>query len=119
MKFVQICLFVQFLAFINGETFENTLQYIENELEKLQIDTNLGAVEKYLKMVVLKNTLDHIIESREHELRKIQDQETQQKLKEEKELEERTKLESKVFQKYLAKNTGGTSFVRDFHTMRY
>ena len=119
MKFVQICLFVQFLALINGKTFENILQYIENELEKLQIDTNLGAVEKYLKMVVLKNTLDQIIESREHELRKIQDQETQQKLKEEKELEERTKLESKIFQKYLAKNMGGTSFARDFHTMRY
>jgi len=119
MNLVQICCLIQILVVVNGESFENTLQYIEKELENLQEDKKLGPVEKYFKMVVLKNTLDQIIENREQALRKIQNQEIERKLKEEKETEERSRLESQVFEKYLAKDMGKSSFYRDFHTMRY
>jgi hypothetical protein len=119
MKLIAVCLLVQFLVYVNGENFENTLDLIERQLEQLQEDEKMGPVEKYLKMVVLKKTLDQIIETKEHELQKIQDQEQQRKLAEQRDLEEKSKLETQIFQKYLGGKMGGSSFNKDFHTMRY
>ena len=100
---------ISLVTLANGMSYDFQKHLIENELVRTQNDHKLGSFEKYLKINALNRVIDHLVQSREHELqikfKKISLDQWNKKLK--------------IYNKYLGSKTGGSAFNLDFHTMRY
>ncbi len=117
MRIKNLIIFASIWAFASG-SFQDTLNSISNELEQIQNNSQLNPIKKYARTIELRNKLERLIQDRDIEKKKLKYKEVQVQL-EEKKLEKQMKLESVIFQKFLASKMGNTSFSKDFHTMRY
>ena len=113
MFFKSFIIFAIALVLVNADIYAYRIALVKNEIPKVKNDKRMGLLEKHLKIYMLNFTIK-LLEREKENKRKMKD------LKEKAHLEEKhDTLKKIIYNKYLASKMGGSSFNKDFHTLRY
>jgi len=108
MIFKYILIIPTLWTLINGSVYQETINFLNAEAIKIKNNTNMDFTERYMRLDALNKILKNVKTMRNSE-----------KSKELELMNQKYKLESSIFKKYLYEKMGGSSFGMDFHTLRF